>query len=361
MTWPLHGSNPQYLYEAAGLPLPDSLLDFSANINPLGPPAVLQKRWGDLFQGIGTYPDPHTALLKKKIAKREGIEPEQILIGNGGAEIISLIGRRLAGKKVMIVEPAFSEYEKACLVNNCDVSYYKLSDGWEIHLDDLIEKLQGMDAVFLCNPNNPTGIYYKTNIILPLLEVCKRRNCLLIIDEAFYDFVADYESLVPYVIDFPQLILMRSLTKIFAIPGLRLGYLLADKAFVERLSDLQPHWSVNSVAIQAGEWCLEDESHIAETIDFIQSERNLLFEFYQEHHFEVSCTAINFYLLRDCGLTDQYPLFEFLLKQGIVPRHTFNFPCLNGRWLRFAIRTSDENRKLMEAMKAWRRLNPSFL
>ncbi|KAA9017082.1 threonine-phosphate decarboxylase CobD [Niallia endozanthoxylica] len=361
MKWPLHGSNPQYLYEAAGLPFPKSLLDFSANINPLGPPAVLQKRWGDLFQGMGTYPDPHMASLKEKISQREGVEPGQILIGNGGAEIISLIGRLLSGKKVMIVEPAFSEYKKACLVNNCDVSYYRLSDGWEIHLDDLIGKLQGMDAVFLCNPNNPTGMYYKTSILLPLLKACKHENCFLIIDEAFYDFTAEYEPLVPFLKDFPQLILMRSMTKVFAIPGLRLGYLMADGGLIEKLSEFQPHWSVNSVALQAGEWCLEDENHIFKTIQFIQSERNVLFDFYQEHHFEVSNTAINFYLLRDIGLDDQYPLFEFLLKRGIVPRHTFNFTGLDGRWLRFAIRTSDENRRLMEAMQAWRSLNPLFL
>ncbi|WP_394236627.1 threonine-phosphate decarboxylase CobD [Niallia oryzisoli] len=361
MTWPSHGSNPQYLYEAAGLTLPECLIDFSANINPLGPPAVLQKHWGDLFHGIGTYPDPHTASLKVKIANREGIGPERILIGNGGAEIISLLGRLIAEKKVLIVEPAFSEYEKACQVNNCDVSYYQLSDGWEIHLHDLIGKLQGMDAVFLCNPNNPTGMYYGTDIILPLLKACKRENCLLIVDEAFYDFTAEYEPLVPYLKEFPQLILMRSLTKIFAIPGIRLGYLMADRSLVEKLSAYQPHWSVNSVAIQAGEWCLEDEEHISKMIQFIQSERDVLLRFYQEQHFEVSNSAINFYLLRDPQLNDQYPLFEFLLKQGIVPRHTFNFPGLEGRWLRFAIRTSVENRKLMEAMKAWRRLNPSFL
>lgn len=356
--WPSHGSNPHYLYEAAGLALPDSILDFSANINPLGSPAVLHEHWGDLFYGIGTYPDPKAALLKEKIAKREGIQVNQILIGNGGAEIISLIGRSIAGKKVMIIEPAFSEYEKACRINNCDVTYYQLSDGWDIHLDDVIEKLSGKDAVFLCNPNNPTGMYYETHIMLPLLEACKRENCLLIVDEAFYDFVAEYESLIPYLKEFPQLILMRSMTKIFAIPGLRLGYLIADGDFIEKLTDCQPHWSVNSVAIKAGEWCIEDEHHISRTIQFIHSEREALFQFYKENNFEVSDSAINFYLLRDKESHDQYPLFEFLLKHGIVPRHTFNFPGLEGRWLRFAIRTSVENVRLMEAMKAWRKLNP---
>ncbi|WP_071396457.1 threonine-phosphate decarboxylase CobD [Bacillus tuaregi] len=361
MTWPSHGSNPHYLYEAAGLALPDHTLDFSANINPLGPPAVLKERWSELLHGIGTYPDPHTASLKQKIAQQEGIEESQILIGNGGAEIISLMGRVIAGRRVLIVEPAFSEYEKACKVNHCEVSYYQLSDGWDIHLEDLVEKISQAEAVFLCNPSNPTGRYYRTEILLPILEACKRKDCLLIVDEAFYDFVADYESLVPYIKDFPNLILMRSLTKIFAIPGLRLGYLMADEKIIETMSNWQPHWSVNSVAIQAGVWCLEDDKHIMDTIAYIQAERETLFHFYKENHFEVSDTAINFYLLRDGQLNNQYPLFEFLLNQGIVPRHTFNFPGLDGRWLRFAIRTTTENKMLMEAMKSWRSLNPSSL
>ena len=193
MTWPSHGSNPHYLYEAAGLTKPDQLLDFSANINPLGPPPSIQKNWESFFQGIGQYPDPHTASLKRKLAEREAMNEEEILIGNGGSQIISLVGRLLAGKRVLIVEPAFSEYEKACQVNDCDLSYFQLEEGWEIDFEALRERLSYVDAMFLCNPSNPTGLYYSEEVILPILIECEKQNCLLILDEAFHDFVMDYE------------------------------------------------------------------------------------------------------------------------------------------------------------------------
>jgi len=361
LKWPSHGSNPHYLYEAAGISKPDQVIDFSANINPLGPPPSIQENWGNFFQGIGQYPDPHTASLKEKLAEREGIKEEQILIGNGGAEIISLLGRVLSGKKVMIVEPGFSEYEKACQINDCNISYFQLEEGWEIDLEELTSRLSYMDAVFLCNPNNPTGLYYPKEIILSILIQCEKQNCLLIIDEAFHDFVIDYEPLAPLLKGYRHLILLRSLTKMFAIPGLRLGYALADNEIIARLTAFQSHWSVNSIALAAGNLCLEEESYLEDTIQFIRSEREALVSFYEKNNFAVSPSRVNFYLLRDLQLVDQFPLFQFLLQKGVVPRHTFNFPGLEGQWLRFAIRSSEENRKLMEVMQEWRMIHPSSL
>lgn len=362
MKWPSHGSNPRYLYEAAGLAQPEDILDFSANINPLGPPPSLKEHWGGLFQEICQYPDPHSASLKEKIAGREGIEESQILIGNGGAEIISLVGRLLAGKRVLIVEPAFSEYEKACTVNDCNISYFQLDEGWEINLEALKKELPEVDAVFLCNPNNPTGIYYERNTITAMAEACKEHHCLLIVDEAFYDFVAGYQSLVPLLKEFDSLMLLRSLTKMFAIPGLRLGYAIANKEMISKLASYQSHWSVNGVALAAGILCSEEESFIKKTIEWIRMERERLFHFYKQNGFETSLSQVNFYLLRDHELADdQYPLFAFLLKKGIVPRHTFNFPGLEGRWLRFAIKGSEENDTLMEALEEWRMIHPSSL
>jgi threonine-phosphate decarboxylase len=361
LKWPSHGSNPHYLYKAAGLTKPDQILDFSANINPLGPPNSIKENWNNFFQGIGQYPDPHTASLKRKLADREGIGEEQILIGNGGSQIISLVGKLFSGKRVMVVEPAFSEYEKACQVNDCEISYFQLQEGWEIDLDALTEKLSHVDAVFFCNPSNPTGLYYSKELIRTILNECEKKNCTLIVDEAFHDFVLDYEPLAPLIQDFKSLILLRSLTKMFAIPGLRLGYAMANREIIAKLTDYQPHWSVNSVALAIGNLCLEEDKYIENTVQFITSERKRLISFYEKNGFEVSLSKVNFYLLRDTQQAGQYPLFEFLLRKGIVPRHTFNFPGLEGRWLRFAIRTSAENRKLMEVMQAWRKNHPLSL
>lgn len=354
MKWPSHGSNPRYLYETMNLPFSEERIDFSANINPLGPPKILKENWDCMLHTITEYPDPAGTALKKKLSHQEGLQGNQILLGNGGAEIISLIGRMLAGKKAVIVQPAFSEYEEACRVNRCQVQYHQLlSDSWEWTDDGLSGKLQNADALFLCNPNNPTGVYYHKSIIHHLLEECRRHQCLLIVDEAFYDFLPEYEPIAQYINDYPNLLIIRSMTKMFAIPGLRLGYLLADPAVIKRVAGFQPHWSTNAIALKAGEWCLDSDSYIAETITLIEQERQRLFQFYQERNLQVSPTGINFYLLKDSSINDQLPFLQYLVKRGIIPRHTVNFPGLEGRWLRFAIKGRSDNDKLMEAVDEW--------
>jgi threonine-phosphate decarboxylase len=355
LIWPSHGSNPQYLYEAMGLALPKQFIDFSANINPLGPPLDLKEKWPDFFQEINVYPDPFATQLRERISALEQTPGDSILIGNGGAELITLVARMLAGKKVVIVEPTFSEYEKACRSNKCEIVYHQLIEpNFELNPDDLRKRLQEADALFLCNPNNPTGIHYPPSTIISIVEECEKQNCFVILDEAFYDFLIDYDSFIPYINKFSNLIIIRSLTKMFSIPGIRLGYLIAQPAIVSELSLLQSHWSINTIALLAGDLCLQNESFVKETQAYIWHERNRLFTFFQQNEFIVSSSNVNFYLLRDPLLNNQFALFEFFIHQGIIPRHTFNFPGLEGSWLRFAIKSSDENNHLLEVLVKWR-------
>lgn len=361
MKWPAHGSNPHYLFNALNKPLPDERIDFSANINPLGPPSLVKENWSSLINTVTDYPDPQGIRLKNLLSEREKIDSNQILLGNGGAEIITLIGRFLTGKKVVIVQPAFSEYEEVCRVNGCTIDYHLLQSGsWQWDTNGLAHKLKEADALFLCNPNNPTGVYFSKSILLNLLQLCQENECLLILDEAFYDFVFNHQSIVSYINDYSNLLIIRSMTKMFAIPGLRLGYLLADSKVINTLSNFQSQWSINSVALKVGEWCLESDSYVMDTIALITKERRRLFAFYDQFSFKRSPSETNFYLLRDPSLEDQLPLFEFLLEKGIIPRHTMNFPGVDGKWLRFAIKAPVDNDLLMEAMSAWRR-NPLFL
>jgi threonine-phosphate decarboxylase len=353
LKWPSHGANPHYLFEAMNLPVPNEKLDFSANINPLGPPPVLKENWLRLLESVMEYPDPQGTILKSKIAKREGLQESHVLLGNGGAEIISLIGRMLAGKRAVIVQPAFSEYEEACRVSGCHVEYHQLAVGWEWTDDGLNEKLKSADALFLCNPNNPTGVYYSRSIILYLLEECRRHQCMLIVDEAFYDFLAEYESITLDIKEYPNLLIIRSMTKMFAIPGLRLGYLLADPAVIKKIAAFQPHWSTNAIALMAGEWCLDSEAYIKETIALVEKERTRLFHFYQKQGLLVSSSRVNFYLLKDTSLDDQHSFLQYLLQKGMIPRHTVNFPGLEGKWLRFAIKGPEANDKLMGEVEKW--------
>lgn len=352
MKWPSHGANPQYLFQALNLSPPERAIDFSANINPLGPPRVIRQQWEQLYGTLMQYPDPNAAAFRRKLAVKEGIQPDNILAGNGAAEIIALLGRMLAGKHVLIIQPAFSEYEEACKINGCTIDYYTVTpDSWELDFWVLERKLKQAEAVFFCNPNNPTGIYYPFSITKALLALCEQNNCLLICDEAFFDFLGDYESIVPLLDHSKHLLIIRSMTKMFAIPGLRLGYLLSHADHIEAVKKHQYHWSVNGLALCAGEWLLEEDAHAQQTIKLIAEERKRLFVFFHQWQFVISPSKVNFYLLKD---NDCLRLFYFLLERGIIPRHTMNFPGLEGKWLRFAVKDPAENDVLMEAIAAWR-------
>jgi threonine-phosphate decarboxylase len=338
-----------------GLSLPDKYIDFSANINPLGPPPALKEKWNDFYQEITVYPDPFAEKLTCRISESEQIPNDSILIGNGGAELITIVARYLTGKKVLVVEPTFSEYEKACRANHCEIHYHQLKEpNFALSIDELRLSLHSVDAVFLCNPNNPTGIQYPVSTILSIIEECEKQNCFVILDEAFYDFLLDYHSCIPYINKFQNLIIIRSMTKMFAIPGLRLGYVAANPDIIAELGRLQPHWSINTIALLAGELCLQNKEFIKQTQVYIWKERERLFAFFDQNNFEHTPSQVNFYLLRDPILKDQFSFFEFLLDKGIIPRHTFNFPGLEGNWHRFAIKSKQENSALMEGLLEWR-------
>ena len=355
MSLPTHGANPHYLYEALGIEMPLHVIDFSANINPLGPPASLAENWSSFYSHIIKYPDPHAAQLTKRLAEKEGVHEGSILVGNGGAEMITLVGRLLTGKKVLIIQPAFAEYAESCHAAGCEVSFYQLqAPNWELELEPLRPLLQQNDAVFLCTPNNPTGISFPQEVVQELVRECEKENCIVVIDEAFYDFTDDAFTYASLVTTNHHVVILRSLTKIFAIPGLRLGYLLADEALVQQLKTYKPHWSVNAIALAAGQLCIEEDAYIEQTRAYIREQKQRLFMFFEENGFEVSNSSINFYLLKDQGAEDASALLTYLLKKGIIPRHTYNFPGLDGRWLRFAVKSEEDNTVLMGALQQWR-------
>ncbi len=282
-------------------------------------------------------------------------EESHVLVGNGGAELITLVGRFLFHKRVCIVQPAFSEYEEACRSAGCEITYHTLEEGWRLDPNPLIEIMNHLDAIFLCTPNNPTGVSYDAETVRTLIAEADKRACYLIIDEAFADFLQKEPCYTVEILTNKRLIILRSLTKMFAIPGLRLGYMMAHPEVIRTVKKLKPHWSVNALALMAGEICIEEQAYMTLTRKFIEEEREKLQTFFEKHRYIYSRSSVNFYLLKDPEQIDQAPLLLYLMKNGIVPRHTENFPGLNGRWLRFAIRTSDENDRLMEVLASWRR------
>ncbi|WP_404451237.1 threonine-phosphate decarboxylase CobD [Virgibacillus necropolis] len=352
MKWPSHGANPHYLTDE--LQLPKVTHDFSVNVNPLGPPAWLQAKWGDYFELMKKYPDPDAVDLRHAIAQKESILAEQVLVGNGASELLTLLGREFAGKRVLIVEPTFSEYRTIADRNNCLVEsvFLSESDGWDLSLEKITSKLAGIDLVIVCNPNNPTGVSYKQNELMALLHVLEEKNITLVVDEAFYDFVHDEPSFIQQVNTSSCLIILRSLTKMYALPGLRIGYLAASEAMVQNLALHQPTWSVNALAQQIVPLCINDHDYRQRTRNLIQAEKDRIFPQLYDLSFTVSKSDVNYYLLGGFpSMSDT--LLPFLLKNRVAVRHTHNFPGLNGDYVRLAIRTQEENDYLLELLERW--------
>lgn len=351
MQLPKHGANPIYLYQQLGLPMPENILDFSVNVNPLGPPDRIFDQWNEWKTTIIDYPDPKGSSLTNKMAKKEGIPPEHILLGNGAAELIQLIAIYFRGKNILLLQPTFSEYERMCVAHGATVTNASLDS--LLHLPTLEKAIYNQDAVFLCHPNNPTGELYDQETLENVLHLCEKKKCYLIVDEAFYDFSDEVYSMVSHIGKSDYLLILRSVTKMYAIAGIRLGMLFAQRQLVESLRKYQPYWSVNALALQIGETILDEEAFVLRTQQYMSDSRSYLFPTLQNLGFLVSNSKVNFFLLRDPDLSNQQELLVFLLKRGIVPRHTENYPYLSGTWLRFAIRPMHEMNKLVEVLSEW--------
>ncbi|KEZ54387.1 threonine-phosphate decarboxylase [Metabacillus indicus] len=349
--WPQHGGNStaiQNLLTMKGIDEGSDLLDFSANLNPLGiPDTVLQSMQKSLLKKSSVYPDPAYIEERGILASIEDVKTENIWLANGGAEAIFLVAHMFKGKRAGIFQPAFSEYERACRIHQLHIKHFSY--------EDLIESeafIQDTDLLFLCRPNNPTGEMLPEDKIVRLLETAKQAGQYIVVDEAFVHFSGS--SLAHLLGAFPNLILLRSLTKIFAVPGIRLGYVLAHEQIIRKLESLSVPWSVNAMALSV-------IHALPDTKDFLIAAKEWLAEEWQyvrnellKMKFQVSDTTVNFYLLRDPLLQNHEQLLLFLAGEGILVRHTVNFPLIEGSAIRLAVRTREENMVLLKALRKWR-------
>ncbi|MEC9483894.1 MAG: threonine-phosphate decarboxylase CobD [Halomonas sp.] len=354
--WPRHGGQPRALLERLGLPPEHEVLDFSANLNPLGPPDWLASLWAELGQGIDRYPDPDYREARHAIAEANRLAPEQVLLTNGGAEAIFLATALHVGRHAVIVQPTFGEYARACRHYGLAISDLFLASDFSLDERHACEVMREADVMFLCRPNNPSGTLVPKALIARLLEAGREHGTCLVVDEAFIDFVDDPgESLTPLLATYPNLLILRSLTKLYAIPGLRLGYLLGSPDTVRRAGELQMPWSVNAPAAALVAPLLADEVFVALTHDWLRRELDRLTPALAQLGFDVSPTRVNFYLLRDRHQPQAADaLLRFLACAGILARHTHNFPGLENGWLRLAVRAAEDNDRLLAALAAWR-------
>nr|WP_263327885.1 threonine-phosphate decarboxylase CobD [Neobacillus sp. Marseille-Q6967] len=349
-----HGGD---LLTARQLFLMDSkqLLDFSANINPLGPPPRLIELLKEQVETIVHYPDPAHRILKQELAKKHSVLPEQILIGNGAAECISLVILGLQPQTAGVIYPCFSEYEQLAAAYGAKIKpcYGKLENDFKPNRSDLLQLIAETDLVFVGHPNNPTGVLYSREELIEMAEQAQKTNTYLVIDEAFIDFLPNPKqtSLLKELDRFKQVILLRSMTKFYAIPGLRLGYALAHPGLIAKLQAKQVTWSVNQMALIAGEAALNEKEHEEKTIVLVQEQRNNVKRSIEENlGWRVFPGQANFLLVR---ITDKMTAAELqwsMGQKGILIRSCAMYPGLTKQDFRIAIRTEKENQCLIQAL-----------
>ncbi|WP_019241982.1 MULTISPECIES: pyridoxal phosphate-dependent aminotransferase [Bacillus] len=333
------------------------LKDFSANINPFGIPSIMvEAMMTAIVEKSNIYPDLTYKEHTEKVANYEEIASNQVLLTNGGAEAIHLSASLFKGKKAAIFHPTFSEYEWACKANGVSYTCYLYEEYWnDCILPNNWEKvLETNDAIFVCRPNNPSGTRLSFEVMKNLVEKANVYGTYVVVDEAFIHFSPNEKSVKCFIQQYSNLIVLRSLTKIFAVPGVRLGYIMADEQTINQLSQMQVPWSVNAVALSLIECLPECDDFIKKTAAFVLEEKVWLTKEFQKLGFEISNTYTNYYLLRDPLLDNHETLLLFLVEKGILVRHTYNFLDIEGKALRIAIRTREENESIVRHLKEWR-------
>lgn len=345
-----HGGNMKKLAETAGLP-EKAILDFSASINPLGPPEWLRRLVSSKLDEIAKYPDPECLELLRAAEEKFCVPKECVVAGNGATEILHAIPRVRRFRKVIIPSPAYSDYGRAAMLAGLEVErlYMREEDGFRLDVEELARRVGPGDLVFLCEPNNPTGNLTGVDNIRRLAE--HRRDTLFVVDESFLGFLENAESLT--IKRSSNVIVVISLTKLFAIPGLRLGLAVADPAVVSDLREHIPPWSVNALAQAVGAQALEDKKYVSKTMrEVAASKKSLLADLSSIREFYVYPGAANFVLtkIKDGGVSAA-TLAQRVLEQGVAIRVCDNFEGLDDRFFRVAVRSKEENRLLVEALR----------
>jgi threonine-phosphate decarboxylase len=350
-----HGGDVQAWAKQARID-PAEIIDFSASINPLGPPPSARKAFQNSYTEVSCYPDPYGEELKEALAKRHKMTPKELLLGNGSTQLIYLLCFALRPRKALVVEPTFSEHANALKLAGARACFLSLTvdDNFRFSTEKFMAAWgKADDMAFLTTPNSITGQLIPRGQIEKIARIALLKRRFLVIDEAFIDFV-EGESVKQLIRDNPYVILLRSLTKYYALPGLRLGYLLAHPRTVAQFAAYLEPWSVNGPAQKVALACLAEPSFELRTERWLHRERSFLAEgLIALKGFLPYPASANFLLVRIANGTDALELRAFLLHKKLLIRACNSFAGLGSDHFRVAVRQRKDNRLLLEALREW--------
>ena len=325
--------------------------DFSANINPLGVNEAILTAARDSLGDIASYPDVRCGRLRNSLSSKLHVPGEYLYFGNGAADVLFTMVLASEPKKALLVSPTFAEYEQALQSVNCEIAYYELvsDNGFSVAENYLNALTPDLNMAILCNPNNPVGNTISHELLLQILNRCVELNIILVVDECFNDFLEnpEYHTLTSELARCNNFVILRAFTKMYAMAGLRLGYLMSSNVeLLAKMNSVSPPWSVSIPAQAAGVVAIDQEEYVAKTRTYIKKEREFLCEalsVLKIQYFGPEANYIFFY--------DPIDWYKELLEEGILIRDCSNYRGLSKGYYRIAIRTRVENEALIKAMR----------
>ncbi|HIT90050.1 MAG TPA: aminotransferase class I/II-fold pyridoxal phosphate-dependent enzyme [Candidatus Merdenecus merdavium] len=352
-----HGSDIEKVEKVFGIKK-DHIVNFSTNVNPLGFSPLMRKELVNHIDVITSYPDREYSSLRSAIANYTGSVQDHIFVGNGSTELISLFLQTAKPKKAIILGPTYSEYEREISLGGGSFSYFflKEKDHFVLQTDLLIEELKAhVDLLVMCNPNNPTSSSIDQNDMRLILDVCQQRDIHVIVDETYVEFTHERDeiSCVPLTKEYPQLIIIRGVSKFFASPGLRLGYAITSNLnLMKTMETLRNPWSVNSLADLAGTIMFSDKEFIQDTKRYIIRERNRMVEALSKLQnikvYKPTANFILFKILKD-SITSQ-DVFQHCIQNSFLVRDCSSFESLGERFIRFCVLKEEDNSRLLHCL-----------
>jgi histidinol-phosphate aminotransferase len=326
-------------------------MDFSVNVNPLGMPEGVKRALHLAVDACETYPDIREAELKEALSASTGIPQTRLLCGSGASQLLLAVVQTLRPGRTVMPVPSFYGYEYAACAGGGEVAFYRMRKEQDYRCDAGIYELltPETELLFLANPNNPVGNLTDSAFLEELISYCGEQGIYVVLDECFIEFCREREkaSFLGRLQDFPNLLVLRAFTKSYAMPGVRLGYLAcSDEELLGKIGVQLPEWNLSAFAQRAGVAALEEKDYLERTVDYVEQERNFLVGNLRRLGIRVYDSCANFLLLYSETL-----LYETLLERGILIRDCNNFRGLSEGYYRIAVRSTEENRRFVEAVE----------
>lgn len=330
----------------------DNCLDFSANCNPLGTPESVIRAGIESLKKVYNYPQVGYEPLKRAIAEYEQVKSDQVICGNGAAELIFTLCKAVKPKRALLMAPTFAEYEQALKSEDCDISYYYLKghDGFQLKESFLDSIVSDLDMVFICNPNNPTGILTDRFFLKKILDKCSKNNIFLVVDECFLDFIEAPENytLKDFLLEYDNLFLLKAFTKRYAMAGIRLGYgLTGNSELLGKMESCVQPWNISIIAQECGIAALKEKEYVEQGRQLIFKERKYLINEMKRLGLTVFDSQANYLFFK--GTKD---LFEKCIEKKILIRDCSNYVGLEKGYYRIAVKKHEDNMKFIQALES---------